>query len=221
MAGQRALEECARIVDVAVAAPDEDGGGRLAEAEPVDERAHPIGWAVGDRPRSGFHQDVRGYGRGRTEPARRRPAHLVQFRRHDQDDRRAPRRRRARVRGALRQRSSSSRSRPASRSSGVRARRAHGAAGADSAVAARHLEADRDRRRDEARHGLAERARRARRRPRGRSAALAATPQSRIGLPVTFSEQSVWRLVDGLAQSAYRAPRNAALIGAGPTRTAR
>jgi lipoprotein-anchoring transpeptidase ErfK/SrfK len=47
--------------------------------------------------------------------------------------------------------------------------------------------------------------------------ALAATPQSRVGLPVTFSDRSVWRLVDDLAQSAYRKARNAALIGAGPT----
>ena len=48
-------------------------------------------------------------------------------------------------------------------------------------------------------------------------AALAATPQSRIGLPVSFSQEAVAALVDRLARSTYRAPRNAAVIGAGPS----
>jgi lipoprotein-anchoring transpeptidase ErfK/SrfK len=48
-------------------------------------------------------------------------------------------------------------------------------------------------------------------------AALAATPQSQIGLPVTFSHAAVSALVDRLARTAYRRPRNAAVIGAGPT----
>jgi lipoprotein-anchoring transpeptidase ErfK/SrfK len=48
-------------------------------------------------------------------------------------------------------------------------------------------------------------------------AALAATPESRIGLPVGFSHQAVSKLVDRLARVAYRAPRNASVVGAGPT----
>ncbi len=49
-------------------------------------------------------------------------------------------------------------------------------------------------------------------------AALAATPRSQIGLPVSFSEAAVADLVDRLARTAYRAPRDAAVIGAGTTR---
>jgi lipoprotein-anchoring transpeptidase ErfK/SrfK len=48
-------------------------------------------------------------------------------------------------------------------------------------------------------------------------AALAATPESRIGLPVSYSRQAVSSLVDRLARKTYRPPRNAAVIGAGPT----
>lgn len=45
-------------------------------------------------------------------------------------------------------------------------------------------------------------------------AALAATPQSRIGVPVAFSPQEVAAFVDRLARSTYRPPRGAALLGA-------
>jgi lipoprotein-anchoring transpeptidase ErfK/SrfK len=48
-------------------------------------------------------------------------------------------------------------------------------------------------------------------------AALGATPKSRIGMPVVFSEQAVEDLVDRMARETYRRPRNAAVIGAGPT----
>ncbi len=48
-------------------------------------------------------------------------------------------------------------------------------------------------------------------------AALDATPESRIGLPVVFSHREVSTLVDRLARAAYRAPRNASVVGAGPT----
>ena len=48
-------------------------------------------------------------------------------------------------------------------------------------------------------------------------AALAATPLSRIGLPVSFSQAAVAGLVDRLAHAAYVAPRDAAVIGAGAT----
>jgi lipoprotein-anchoring transpeptidase ErfK/SrfK len=47
-------------------------------------------------------------------------------------------------------------------------------------------------------------------------AALSATPQSRIGLPVSFSPDAVAAAVDRLAKTTYHAPRNAAVIGAGP-----
>ncbi len=47
--------------------------------------------------------------------------------------------------------------------------------------------------------------------------ALAATPQSRIGLPISFSHEAVADLVDRLAQATDRAPRDAAVIGAGVT----
>jgi lipoprotein-anchoring transpeptidase ErfK/SrfK len=48
-------------------------------------------------------------------------------------------------------------------------------------------------------------------------AALGATPKSRIGMPVAFSEKAVADLVDRIARATYRPPRNAAVIGAGPT----
>jgi lipoprotein-anchoring transpeptidase ErfK/SrfK len=48
-------------------------------------------------------------------------------------------------------------------------------------------------------------------------AALAATPQSRIGPPVAFSEHAVATIVARLGRSMYRPPRNAAVIGAGPS----
>ena len=47
--------------------------------------------------------------------------------------------------------------------------------------------------------------------------ALAATPRSRIGLPVSFSRSAVAAFVDRLARSSYRASRDAAVIGAGAT----
>jgi hypothetical protein len=48
-------------------------------------------------------------------------------------------------------------------------------------------------------------------------AALAATPRSRIALPVTYDRPKVEALVDRLARTVYRPPRNAAVVGAGPT----
>jgi len=44
--------------------------------------------------------------------------------------------------------------------------------------------------------------------------ALAATPRSRIGLPIAFSHQAVNAYVDGLAQRFSRRPTNAEVIGA-------
>jgi lipoprotein-anchoring transpeptidase ErfK/SrfK len=52
--------------------------------------------------------------------------------------------------------------------------------------------------------------------------ALSATPRSRIALPVAFSRHAIAAFVDRLARQIYRAPRDAAIVGAtasGPTFT--
>jgi lipoprotein-anchoring transpeptidase ErfK/SrfK len=46
------------------------------------------------------------------------------------------------------------------------------------------------------------------------SSALAATPRSRIALPVTYSKHDVASFVDWLARRYYRAPHDATLVGA-------
>ena len=49
------------------------------------------------------------------------------------------------------------------------------------------------------------------------TSALAATPRSRIALPVTFSRRNVSSFVDWLARRFYRPPQDATLVGADET----